>query len=678
MTQESYLQEKHFRNGNILPASLITFKIAPQGAQPKPNPFGSLSSQTGAAASNNPFASALKPDGQNTATAQPSQANPGPATNGLGFPSTAKEQVQSASAQPQGSKPSPFGTMFQPKPGANASAGAGKEATPASTITTTTTTSGTTITKGNDSAKTSFFPSLTSGSSPVASATSGLGQFKPTTPALGEASQAGTGSSNLTPAPTGVPSPFAASKEATPSLSASATGQTLSPSPFAPATSANTSIATKPTTTASGIVSGISASPFSVPKDSLIGQNAVSAPKAPPRDLMGDFSKWFVKGDNGLLDDFEVYMVDNILRKVHSQWVEEEEERKRKEEEERINAEVETHRVYNLRVKFFYRWKNNARTKRMRALRQMGREQARAYHAAKREEEREAARKAAEKQAKLAKVDRAKEFTEHLTKKRASRNQAEEDLLATGVLSGVEGQVEHAARIVRRDLGSSAYPRTSTPDTSRPSTSGSITKRSGGKTQAIREKLFMKKTEGFRQSLSSAATRSTASPEPSRRASRVSEKWRLKAMGIVQMPDGTALPENLANEILYSGKQYTGLGSRPRASSYSTSDRRLPSTEMGPPERRSSLLSSRYGIGEPTPATNKRKRPSNEDGADTDDNSAKDKPHKRVMSESEKLIGELRAMREELEEGAAWYKTQRDRLQSEAGSRGTTPWDDSI
>jgi hypothetical protein len=48
------------------------------------------------------------------------------------------------------------------------------------------------------------------------------------------------------------------------------------------------------------------------------------------------------------------------------------------------------------------------------------------------------------------------------------------------------------------------------------------------------------------------------------------------------------------------------------------------------------------------------------------------------MSDAQTLIDELRAMREEMEEGATWFKDQNDRMQSELISRGSTPWDQDI
>lgn len=653
--------------------------IATQGSQVTPNPFGSFSNQNmPPIAKHNPFAPTPKADADKPATAT---------AQTVFFPQS-KPATGDGGAQPSSSsvtteaKPNPFGSFSSTQTGSNAATGfsmgvPAKDAVPTSTT-------GSVLQGDNKTLKKAAFSFPTPESKSTASPNSILGQgTKPTAATEAPSQAAFTPSSfaSATTQPTG--SQAQAKDSAKPATHSTPSFQSSSQLQKPPLGSSENNVTSKSTLGLGGAGSGaaptLGSSPFPQPQAS--NKEAASIIPRPPRDLMGDFSRWFVLGDDGLLEDFRVYMVDNILQNVHREWVEEEKERKRKEEEKRINEEVEAFRVRNLRIKFFYRWKNNARTKRLRSLRQSNREKFFQWHAARREEEREAARKEAEKQAELAKVDRSKEFTELIAKKKKlKRSKPEEDLIASGVLSGVHDQWDQAARIVRNEHGSS-IPRPPSSNTSRPSTAGSTTtQKAGGKTQAIRDKLLNKRTESFR---SSRLSRSTASPEPAKRARRVSERWTLKAMGITQMPDGTALPENLANDILYHGKNYPGLGTRPRASSYSTSERRQTPSEMAPPER-PSFRSSHYGIGPPPTSTpsspNKRKRLGDEDevvSAPDDDASALEKPpHKRVMSESEKLVGELRAMRVELEEGASWYRSQTSRLQSEAGSRATTPWDD--
>lgn len=72
---------------------------------------------------------------------------------------------------------------------------------------------------------------------------------------------------------------------------------------------------------------------------------------------------------------------------------------------------------------------------------------------------------------------------------------------------------------------------------------------------------------------------------------------------------------------------------------------------------------------------NKRKRVTDDDGELAGKATSEVKAHKRVMSDAQNLMSELRAMREEMEEGASWFRDQNERLQSEGMSRGSTPWD---
>lgn len=54
--------------------------------------------------------------------------------------------------------------------------------------------------------------------------------------------------------------------------------------------------------------------------------------------------------------------------------------------------------------------------------------------------------------------------------------------------------------------------------------------------------------------------------------------------------------------------------------------------------------------------------------------------HKRVMSDvsTKDLVNELRMLREEMEEGTLWFRSQNERLHTEISSRGGTPLDNSF
>lgn len=400
-------------------------------------------------------------------------------------------------------------------------------------------------------------------------------------------------------------------------------------------------------------------------------------PEAPPRDLMGDFTKWFVMGDGGILEQFQVFMIDDLIRKTFDTFTKEAEEERLREEEERINQEVQKFRTYNLSLKYFYRWKQNARDKRLSKLRRSGRDQLRAFyasqHAADRTARKEAAKQAAKKRAQLANVNRPEEFMEMLKHKDVSRRHAREALLSSGVLSGMDNEREVVESIVRQEFRS----RTNSVSTSYQSreSSPNSSRKLGAKTKALRE-LYLGKPGRFRRSLPSISSRESEPPENGRSTSNASARWRLKAMGIVQLPDGTAVPETMAQDMIT------------RPSNYSSSA--FGSTLGGNSIRRASVSGGSHNFGTsplrrmgiPTvddgSATNKRKRPSEEDVNEVDKNDSTERnKHKRIMSEAEKLTSELKAIRQELEEGREWFRSQNDRLRSE--SRAESPWfEDSI
>ncbi|KAF9770180.1 hypothetical protein IL306_012297 [Fusarium sp. DS 682] len=482
-----------------------------------------------------------------------------------------------------------------------------------------------------------------------------------------QATTSSTGSNpNKTPALTGEQS-----KPATSILDTRPSTTTTPQFSFPPL---GTSSLSKPALSGDGIQISASATTTPIPEESSPPPSP--KPPCPPRDLFGDFTKWFVTGDNGLMDEFRAFMLDNILQEVYRKYVKDEETKRLKVEEDQALAEAQRFRIYSLSVKYFYRWKENARDRRLSQLRRSGREQMRAYYEAQREAQaraqKEAARRAAREQAEIAGLDRPEELKDLLKHKKPSkrRQAAEEDaLLASGVLSGISNEQEAITRIVRR------APSVNSSTSSKQSTSSLA--RSGSKTRALRQQ-FGDESATFRRSLPPMASRNPQSPEPSNRISRVSERWRLKAMGIVQMPDGTAVPERLANEMQYRREQTAGSIMGPPSSTF---NRRASIYDFAHSEERHRLSDS-HGTIDTTESDsstkNKRKRATDDDGESAQEDQVKTTSHKRVMSDAQTLINELRAMREEMEEGATWFKDQNDRMQSELISRGSTPWDEDV
>lgn len=427
---------------------------------------------------------------------------------------------------------------------------------------------------------------------------------------------------------------------------------------------------------------------------------------APKRDYIGDFSKWFLLGDDGLMDEFKIFMVDELLRPLYTEYMQQEKEKREKEEEAANEEKAERWRVYNLQLKFFYRWKNNAREKRQRFLRRSGRDQMREFwrqaeiekkeKRAREEEEQRAARQ-------LPAADRPAEFREMLKRRKTTSRQTADELLASGVLSGIPNEREAIVDIVYS--GNTSSRASSIADGSSAPSFVKPAKKESAKTRALRESLLGKSNRKslpavFSQRSTSPA--SSASPAPAPAPSKVSERWRLKAMGFVQMPDGTVLREELADQYIYGGKKYHGAwgasnrsasqedwakrasfgsstgSARNRASSYST-------PAHGASLHRSTLsvdqTSHRRSAIESSPA--KRKRGGNDEHSDGEDVSGDTPPQKRTVSDllemANKVRNEHKEIREMLDEmldqDKEYYKEASERLGSEAApSRGGSPW----
>ena len=415
---------------------------------------------------------------------------------------------------------------------------------------------------------------------------------------------------------------------------------------------------------------------------------------AAKRDRLGDFVKWYVAGDGGLLEQFKTYVIEEAVRKVYEQYEKDQRERKRKEEDERSWAEARKFRKYNLRVKYFYRWREVSRQNRASALRRSGRDQVRAYQEAKRVERLREQKKAARLQKQLAEegatVDNVEDLVGLIRKRSRNKLETEDALLASGVLSGVRDEQGAAARIVGRDASSPS--RMSSPGGMSPppprkanlpgfmhkiktglgdSVNKMKTAGGGAKTRALREEFS---SSGLRRSLARSASRSSLPPSSEGSpVSRVSGRWRLKAMGLRTMPDGSVLPDSLARSIMRDGKRYPELGDlgidRSRRASDigarpTTMDEILsPDTARRTSHRPHASVSSFIGD-----ATHKRKRQS--EGTEASEEGGEARDGKRILLDTERTIREMRRLREEMEEDTGWFREQTERLQ---GSRTGTP-----
>ncbi|EGS17353.1 putative SAC3 family protein [Thermochaetoides thermophila DSM 1495] len=253
-------------------------------------------------------------------------------------------------------------------------------------------------------------------------------------------------------------------------------------------------------------------------------------PPKPKRDLMADFTKWFVTGDGGIMEEFTEETLRHLLWDVWQRHQREEAERKRKAEEEESWRLAREHLTHRLQVKYFYRWREKARALATKRLLREGKEKMRLYREQQRllqkqrlEEQRKAEEEARRK-AKREIMEDAQHFSFLASQIRARRassmaysaDQTEEQLVASGIFSGLNEDPHAIARSVVREAraaemnGSYAvtdaasvtpsrstfrYPESDLELEPAPSHHGSDTassiggRREGWKTRSLREKL---------------------------------------------------------------------------------------------------------------------------------------------------------------------------------------------
>ncbi|OAA72487.1 MCM3-associated protein [Cordyceps fumosorosea ARSEF 2679] len=392
----------------------------------------------------------------------------------------------------------------------------------------------------------------------------------------------------------------------------------------------------------------------------------------PKRDRLLDFTRWFVEGDDGLMTEFQQHFLDGLLTPVFVEWQQKAEEKRQREEEARDNAAADNFRREHLCVRYFYRWKAQAKNKRLRFLRRSGRDQFRNFSRAQQMASRipQATPKSQPKVPPIPQPIREQALMEGLRRSQAKKRYIPPATPSSTV--DVSKTRDSAAAIGRHFNLPMPQSGTSSPARSR---SSSVSK-GGSKTRALREALLGTEPGRFRRSLPSIASSEDSRAE-SVRSSKVSERWRLKAMGIVQLPDGTAVPESLMNDRRFHAYNRPSY----RASSIASTASRRPSISSIPPPP---PFESRLN-GTTPPAvyednnSHKRKRAS-VDSMELVEQEDDIPPngHKRVMSDAKDLVKELRMLREEMEEGTLWFRSQNERLHSEISSRGGTPMDDSF
>ncbi|ETS80099.1 hypothetical protein PFICI_07628 [Pestalotiopsis fici W106-1] len=322
------------------------------------------------------------------------------------------------------------------------------------------------------------------------------------------------------------------------------------------------------------------------------GITATAAPKQPSKKQRLDkIAEWFVCADRGLLHDLEEHVVEELLRDVWTKFVEMEEERRKKEEDEKSWEEARKFRIYSLSVKYFYRWVEIFRKRRVVSRIKMEKEKFRKWNAPENVAKREAAEQDAKKRKREAVIgliqERAREQASRessLRRSTGSQASVEDALLASGIFNGMRDPKATARQVAMdedSDMGKMLSPSEMLykQETRRREKHGlpplnrlqqPRIYKEGSKSAKLRAQLSGKdamsiSTGSFRNSTLSSSYRSSQGVNSSRvsktKKSRVSDPyWRLKANGMVQMPNGEYLHESLALPMLREGKRFRGLG----------------------------------------------------------------------------------------------------------------------
>lgn len=193
-------------------------------------------------------------------------------------------------------------------------------------------------------------------------------------------------------------------------------------------------------------------------------------PPPKPKDMMGDFTKWLVLGDHGLMEQLEETLVDDILRDTFEKFQQEERERQEREHDEKSLAEAQAFRTYNLSLKYFYLWQHIAKRKFARKAAKKNRVLLKEWRETKAAEARAARiERDKEDKARQKRLSGPPSWLDELDKDRSAKRARRESmsldtsrrtspggsdadaLLATGIFGGLPNQQDVAANCVRDD-----------------------------------------------------------------------------------------------------------------------------------------------------------------------------------------------------------------------------------
>jgi len=352
-------------------------------------------------------------------------------------------------------------------------------------------------------------------------------------------------------------------------------------------------------------------------------------------------SKWMTLGEDGLIDQFTAFQVEEILRQTMQSFMEQETARAAQEADDMARVDADRFRYRSLATKYGYRWRELAQ---------------RLWMKRKGREARQARREVAESM-RASKAAKSANVVEDFKASTNRRRESLESLLqATGVLNGVHDPQHEIRSIIRAENPEPSHKRQRSERSSTSITSTANRHKRGKSDNPLRRSLLSDPSYLNGDSRIHLMANYGAQEEGRRQVSGVqTDYFRLKARGIVTLPDGTPLANSVAKNIIHQKRSFDGVqkSSTPQSSKHQPVARSVPAKF----------------------ATQTQKLINGDDREDLKELKIKAKAfvsekktrHKRAfMDDDEELFERAKRVREQMDEGAKWYRKE---IEMETASR---------
>jgi nuclear mRNA export protein SAC3 len=380
---------------------------------------------------------------------------------------------------------------------------------------------------------------------------------------------------------------------------------------------------------------------LSVSKSAASDANPLFGAKPPaPIDRSKGYdalSKWITLGEDGLIDQFTAFQVEEILRQTMKSFMEQEAERTAQEADDRARIDADRFRYRSLATKYGYRWRELAQRlwmkRKGREARQARREMAESMRSSK-----------AAKSANLV-----EEFKASTTNRQ--RESLESLLQATGVLNGVHNPQHEIRSIIRSEDPESSHKRQRS-ERSSTSIASTVNRHKRGKSEnPLRRSLLSDPSYLNGDSRIHLMANYSAQEENRRQVSGVqTDYFRLKARGITTLSDGTPLA-NSAAQIIHQKRSFDGVekSSTPQSIKHRLVARSVPA-KFATQVQKVVNGNNREDLKElkiKAKAFVADEKKSRQKRAFTDD--------------EEELFERAKRVREQMDEGAKWYRKEIER-----------------